>query len=67
MGLTDRETDAFEAYFYHIMSARGSGEHALRYLLGPFAWARAPLEDDLHQLKVPFSPPCLPSCTNCAF
>lgn len=52
MGLTDEETEAFERYFYHIMSARGSGEHALRYLLGPYAWARAPLEDDLRDIKV---------------
>lgn len=55
MGLTDEETSAFEEYLYHIMSAPGSGEHALRYLLGPFAWGRAPLEEDLRNIKVPMT------------
>ena len=36
----------------HITASRGSGEHALRHLLGPYAWARAPLEDDLKDIKV---------------
>ena len=31
----------------HIMAARGSGEHALRHLLAPFARARHPLEGRL--------------------
>ena len=39
MGLTGQEVAAFEEYFYHIMAARGSGEHALRDLLRPL---RAP-------------------------
>ena len=52
LSLSDQETGAFQAYFYHIMAAPGSGEHALRHLLGPFAWARSPLEDDLKQLQV---------------
>ena len=52
MGLTSQEVAAFEEYFYHIMAARGSGEHALRHLLAPFARAKHPLEGRLHELKV---------------
>jgi cardiolipin-specific phospholipase/abhydrolase domain-containing protein 4 len=52
MGLTVQEVAAFEEYFYHIMAARGSGEHALRHLLAPFARAKHPLEGRLHELKV---------------
>lgn len=52
MVLREDEVVAFEDYFYHIMAARGSGEHALRHLLGPFAWAKHPLEGRLHYLKV---------------
>lgn len=51
MGLSDVEVAAFEDYFYHIMAARGSGEHALRHLLAPFARAKHPLEGRLHDLK----------------
>ena len=32
--LDDQERDAFKHYFYQIISAPGSGEHALRHLLG---------------------------------
>lgn len=52
MGLSQEEVAAFEEYFYHIMAARGSGEHALRHLLAPFARAKHPLEGRLHDLKV---------------
>ena len=52
MGLTGQEVEAFEEYFYHIMAARGSGEHALRHLLAPFARAKHPLEGRLPELKV---------------
>ena len=52
MGLTGQEVKAFEEYFYHIMAARGSGEHALRHLLAPFARAKHPLEGRLPELKV---------------
>ena len=52
MGLSEEEVSAFEDYFFHITAAKGSGEHALSHLLGPFAWARHPLEGRLHQLKV---------------
>ncbi|KAK9917093.1 hypothetical protein WJX75_000828 [Coccomyxa subellipsoidea] len=55
MGLSQAEVAAFEEYFYHIMAARGSGEHALRHLLAPFARAKHPLEGRLHDLKVPVS------------
>ena len=40
----------------HIMAARGSGEHALRHLLAPFARARHPLEGRL-QARGPHSFP----------
>ena len=52
MGLSDAEVAAFEEYFYHIMASRGSGEHALRHLLGPFARGKHPLEGRLHELRV---------------
>ena len=51
MGLSVAEVDAFERYLYQILAARGSGEHALRHLLAPFARARHPLEGRLHDLK----------------
>ncbi|BDA40726.1 probable (Lyso)-N-acylphosphatidylethanolamine lipase at C-terminar half [Coccomyxa sp. Obi] len=51
MGLSDKEVAAFEEYFYHIMAARGSGEHALRHLLAPFTRARHPLEGRLQHIK----------------
>eukprot|EP00192_Tetraselmis_astigmatica_P013290 CAMPEP_0117675862 /NCGR_PEP_ID=MMETSP0804-20121206/15843_1 /TAXON_ID=1074897 /ORGANISM="Tetraselmis astigmatica, Strain CCMP880" /LENGTH=338 /DNA_ID=CAMNT_0005484917 /DNA_START=392 /DNA_END=1406 /DNA_ORIENTATION=- len=38
-GLTDEEVDAFREYQYHILAQQGSGEHALRHILQPFAWA----------------------------
>jgi len=55
MALSEEEVAAFEEYFYHITAARGSGEHALRHILKPFAWAHNPLEPQLQHLKV-----CLP-------
>ncbi|KAK9861138.1 hypothetical protein WJX84_000164 [Apatococcus fuscideae] len=52
--MTEPELAAFEEYFYHITADRGSGEFALRHLLGPLAWARNALEARLHELKVPY-------------
>ena len=52
MALSEEEVSAFEDYFYHITAARGSGEHALKYILKPFAWAHNPLEGQLQHLKV---------------
>ena len=52
MALSEEEVAAFEEYFYHITAARGSGEHALRHILKPFAWAHNPLEPQLQHLKV---------------
>lgn len=52
MGMSDAEVSAFGSYMYHISAARGSGEFALPHLLGPFAWARLPLDGRLHELKV---------------
>ena len=58
MGLSDAEVAAFEEYFYHITAARGSGEHALRHLLAPFARAKHPLEGRLHDLTARAPPAC---------
>ncbi|GIL68065.1 hypothetical protein Vafri_21379 [Volvox africanus] len=52
-GLSQREIDAFKEYFYSIAALPGSGEYALRHLLAPGAWAHAPLEERLHELRVP--------------
>lgn len=52
MALSEEEVAAFEDYFYHITAAKGSGEHALRHILKPFAWAQQPLEGQLQHLKV---------------
>ncbi|GIL81378.1 hypothetical protein Vretifemale_10367 [Volvox reticuliferus] len=52
-GLSQREIDVFKEYFYSIAALPGSGEYALRHLLAPGAWAHAPLEERLHELKVP--------------
>ena len=43
--LSDSELSAFEKYLYCTLSARPSGEAALRHLLAPGAWARLPLMD----------------------
>ncbi|KAF6266374.1 Alpha/Beta hydrolase protein [Scenedesmus sp. NREL 46B-D3] len=47
------ESSSFRDYFYHIAAARGSGEYALRHILAPGAWAHAPLQERLADLKVP--------------
>ncbi|KAL4859830.1 putative 1-acylglycerol-3-phosphate O-acyltransferase [Chlorella vulgaris] len=51
--MTDEEVAIFGAYHYHTVAAPGSGEHALRHILAPFAWPRSPLEDRMRQLQVP--------------
>lgn len=53
--LTEEEIEAFRKYMYGVLAARGSGEHALRYILEPFAFPREALEDRLHELKVPLT------------
>eukprot|EP00197_Chlamydomonas_leiostraca_P014436 CAMPEP_0202859838 /NCGR_PEP_ID=MMETSP1391-20130828/1792_1 /ASSEMBLY_ACC=CAM_ASM_000867 /TAXON_ID=1034604 /ORGANISM="Chlamydomonas leiostraca, Strain SAG 11-49" /LENGTH=440 /DNA_ID=CAMNT_0049538931 /DNA_START=127 /DNA_END=1446 /DNA_ORIENTATION=+ len=52
-GLAQSEADVFKTYFYHSIAGRGSGEHALRHLLAPGAWAHEPLSQRLRELKVP--------------
>ncbi len=59
-GLSEEEVEAFGNYFFHITAAKGSGEFALSHILGPFAWARHPLEGRLHKLQVTPWLPCLP-------
>jgi len=51
--LSETEVDAFQRYMYSVVAARGSGEFALRHILEPFAFPRDPLEDRLHELRVP--------------
>jgi hypothetical protein len=51
--MTDEEVAIFGAYHYHTVAAPGSGEHALRHILAPFAWPRSPLEDRMRHLQVP--------------
>ncbi|KAI8111275.1 hypothetical protein M9434_004847 [Picochlorum sp. BPE23] len=53
--LSDDEIDAFSEYMYGILSAKGSGEYALRHILEPFAYPRSPLEYRLDTIKVPIS------------
>lgn len=47
------EASCMEDYFYHITASKGSGEFALRHVMTPFAWGKAPLEHRLNELKVP--------------
>lgn len=47
----ERELSAFRPYLYAVLGARGSGEHALRHLLRPFAWPVEPLEGRLPALQ----------------
>ncbi|KAG1679091.1 hypothetical protein FOA52_000446 [Chlamydomonas sp. UWO 241] len=51
--MSPEEASVFHKYMYQITAAPGSGEFALRHLLAPGAWAHAPLEKRLHELKVP--------------
>ncbi len=39
-------------YFYCISRGAGSGEYALAALLAPGAWAREPLHDRMHRMRV---------------
>ncbi len=51
----------------HIMAARGSGEHALRHLLAPFARGRHPLEGRLQARAAAarLCPPATGCCCAC--
>lgn len=51
--MSAEEGQLFKDYCYQIAAAPGSGEFALRHLLSPGAWAYAPLEERLAELKVP--------------
>ena len=46
------KASAHRDYFYSIMAKPGSGEHALRHLLGTFAYPHQALGQQLHALKV---------------
>lgn len=43
------------SYHFHTVGRSGSGEFALRHILEPFAWPRAPLEERMAQLEVPIT------------
>lgn len=45
----------FAKYCYAILAERGSGEHALRHILEPFAFPRSALEFRLDKLPVPIT------------
>ncbi|ORX91650.1 alpha/beta-hydrolase [Basidiobolus meristosporus CBS 931.73] len=51
--LDKEDQDDLKDYIYHISSMSGSGEYALGTILEPGAFARKPLIDRLHELKVP--------------
>lgn len=53
--LTQDEVDIFSDYMYGIVAAKGSGEHALRYILEPFAFAKDPLEHRMSKVQTPIS------------
>jgi len=42
----------FKDYVYHTCAGSGSGEYALGSILAPGAWARKPLDQRLHHLKM---------------
>ncbi len=53
--LFSRSVALLPQYHYHTVASPGSGEFALRHILQPFAWPRAPLEDRMQQLDVPIT------------
>lgn len=40
-------------YHYHTLAPPGSGEFALKWVLQPFAWPWAPLEERMKELTCP--------------
>ncbi|TFK27044.1 abhydrolase domain-containing protein 4 [Coprinopsis marcescibilis] len=52
-GLTDEETRDLHDYILNITLAKGSGEYCISHLLAPGAYARSPMVDRIHQVKVP--------------
>jgi len=46
---------SFSEYMYHVLAQKGSGEHALRHLLAPGAWAHAPLQSRMDKLNIPIT------------
>jgi cardiolipin-specific phospholipase len=51
--LEERDQLDLHDYIYHISTATGSGEFAITRLLEPGAYARKPLIDRLHEIKMP--------------
>jgi len=53
--LTEEEIRDMHDYIWHITAAKGSGEYCISHLLAPGAFARLPLVDRVHDLKIPVS------------
>ena len=53
--LPEETIDSFSEYMYHVLAQKGSGEHALRYLLAPGAWAHVPLQSRMDELDIPLT------------
>ncbi|KAH8830673.1 Alpha/Beta hydrolase protein [Flagelloscypha sp. PMI_526] len=54
-GLTEEETRNMHDYILNITLAKGSGEYCISHLLAPGAYARLPMVDRVHELKIPVS------------
>ncbi|KLO12802.1 alpha/beta-hydrolase [Schizopora paradoxa] len=52
-GISDEETRNMNDYILNITLAKGSGEYCISHILAPFAVARMPLVDRIHEVKVP--------------
>jgi cardiolipin-specific phospholipase len=55
MGITEDETKLIISYLEQLSSLPGSGEYAIIILLSPGSWARNPLVNRIHELKVPMA------------
>jgi len=53
IGLSADDTKAMHEYILNITLAKGSGEYCISHLLAPGAFARRPVVDRIHALKVP--------------
>mmetsp|Transcript_351 Transcript_351/g.2758 ORF Transcript_351/g.2758 Transcript_351/m.2758 type:complete len:373 (+) Transcript_351:286-1404(+) len=53
--LPEETLNNFSEYMYHVLAQKGSGEHALRHLLAPGAWAHAPLQSRMDKLDIPLT------------
>lgn len=54
-GITVEETDMIMRYLEQISSLPGSGEYGLAMVINPGSWAKNPLVNRIHDLKVPMA------------